>query len=118
MQIYTNITALEAFKSYSVNVSYLRKSMSRLSSGLRVSSAGDDPSGLAMSERLRAQYRNSAAAAANVENKINYLQTADSWLQKIQDIMGRMSELAIMANDGTKSAEDRTNLQHEFEQMQ
>ena len=118
MQIYTNITALEAFKNYSVNVSYLRKSMSRLSSGLRVSSAGDDPSGLAMSERLRAQYRNSAAAAANVENKINYLQTADSWLQKIQDIMGRMSELAIMANDGTKSAEDRTNLQHEFEQMQ
>ena len=118
MQVYNNITAFETFKNYSVNVSYLRKSMSRLSSGLRISSAGDDPAGLAMSERLRAQYRNSAAAAANVENKINYLQTADSWLQKIQDIMGRMTELAVMANDGTKSATDRQNLQREFEEMQ
>jgi flagellin len=71
-----------------------------------------------MSERLRAQARNTAAAAGNVENKIGYLQTADSWLQKIHDIIGRMAELAIMAHDGTKSQTDRSNLQKEFEQMQ
>ena len=71
-----------------------------------------------MSERLRAQYRNTAQAASNVENKINYLQTADSWLQKIHDMTGRMAELAIMANDGTKSQIDRDNLQQEFAQMQ
>jgi flagellin len=92
--------------------------MSKLSSGLRINFAGDDPAGLAISERLRAQYRNTAAAAMNVENKINYLQTADSWLQKIHDIMGRMAELSVMANDGTKSQVDRDNLQKEFEQMQ
>jgi len=92
--------------------------MSKLSTGLKIITAGDDPAGLAMSERLRAQYRNTAAAASNVENKINYLQTADAWLQNIHDIMGRMAELSIMANDGTKSAADRSNLQQEFEQMQ
>lgn len=85
---------------------------------MRINNAGDDPAGLAMSERLRAQYRNTAAAASNIENKINYIQTADSWLQKIHDILGRMAELSIMANDGTKSSTDRTNLQKEFEQMQ
>jgi len=92
--------------------------MAKLSSGLRIMTAGDDPAGLAMSERLRTQYRNTAAAAGNVENKITYLQTADAWLQKTHDIMGRMAELAIMANDGTKSQTDRDNLQKEFGQMQ
>ncbi|MFH0878195.1 MAG: flagellin [Lentisphaerota bacterium] len=118
MQVFNNIPAFSVWKSYTFNVTNLRKSMSRLSSGLRINMAGDDPAGLAMSERLRAQYRNSAAAAGNIENKINYLQTADAWLQKIHDIMGRMAELAIMANDGTKSQVDRNNLQKEFEQMQ
>ena len=118
MQVFNNIPAFSVWKSYTFNVTNLRKSMSRLSSGLRINMAGDDPAGLAMSERLRAQYRNSAAAAGNIENKINYLQTADSWLQKIHDILGRMAELAIMANDGTKSQVDRNNLQKEFEQMQ
>jgi len=118
MQVYNNVPAFMVWKSYNSNVTGLRNSMSRLASGLRINNAGDDPAGLAMSERLRAQYRNSAAAAMNIENKINYLQTADSWMQKIHDIMGRMTELAIMANDGTKSSTDRENLQKEFAQMQ
>jgi len=118
MQVYNNVPAFMVWRSYNYNVTSLRNSMSKLASGLRINTAGDDPAGLAMSERLRAQYRNTAAAAGNVENKINYLQTADAWLQKIHDMLGRMAELAIMANDGTKSSTDRTNLQKEFAQMQ
>ena len=118
MQVLNNVPAFAVWKNYTFNVTNLRKSRSRLSSGLRINNAGDDPAGLAMSERLRAQYRNTAAASNNVENKINYLQTADAWLQKIHDILGRMAELAIMANDGTKSQVDRNNLQKEFAQMQ
>jgi len=118
MQVYNNVPAFGVWVNYTSNVSNLRSSMSKLSSGLKIMSAGDDPAGLAMSERLRAQYRNTAAAANNVENKISYLQTADAWLQKTHDILGRMAELAIMANDGTKSQVDRNNLQKEFEQMQ
>lgn len=118
MQVYNNISAFSVWKNYNANISSLRSSMSKLSSGLRINNAGDDPSGLAMSERLRTQYRNTAAATTNVENKINYLQTSDAWLQKIQDMLGRMGELAVMANDGTKSQVDRDNLQKEFAQMQ
>jgi flagellin len=118
MQINNNIPAFNVWTNYTKNVTNLRKSMSKLSSGSRINNAGDDPSGLAMSERLRTQKRNTAAAAGNVENKLNYLQTADSWTQKIHDMLGRMGELAVMANDGTKSTVDRTNLQKEFTQMQ
>ncbi len=118
MQVYNNSTAFGVWKHYNANVSSMRSSMSKLSSGLRINFAGDDPAGLAISERLRMQYRNTSAAASNVENKINYLQTADSWLQKIHDMLGRMAELAVMANDGTKSQVDRDNLQKEFRQMQ
>lgn len=118
MQVSNNTTAYNVWKNYTQNVSSLRKSMSKLSSGSRINNAGDDPSGLAMSERLRTQARNTAAAASNVENKLNYLQTADSWMQKIHDMLGRMGELAVMANDGTKSSTDIDVLQNEFAQMQ
>jgi len=118
MQISNNTAAFNVWKNYTGNVNNLRKSMSKLSSGSRINNAGDDPSGLAMSERLRTQARNTAAAASNVEGKLNYLQTADSWMQKIHDMMGRMGELAVMANDGTKSTTDKAVLQKEFQQMQ
>ena len=118
MQIQNNIASLNVWKNYNSNLTNLRNSMSKLSSGSRINNAGDDPSGLAMSERLRAQVRNTSAAASNVENKLNYLQTSDSWLQKVHDMVGRMSELAIMANDGIKSQTERNVLQVEFEQMQ
>ena len=118
MQVYNNSPAFSVWKNYTNSVSGMRKSMSKLSSGLKIESAGDDPAGLAMSERLRAQYRNSAAAATNIENQVSYLQTSDSWLQKIHDILGRMAELAVAGNDGTKAPTDRGNLQKEFAQMQ
>ncbi len=118
MQIYSNIPAYAIWKSYAYNVNALSNSMARLASGLRIRNAGDDPSGLALSERLRTQYRNTAAAATNVENKLNYLRTADAWLQRMYDIMSHMEELAITANDGTKSAAERADLQIEFREMQ
>jgi flagellin len=118
MQVYNNSPAFSVWKNYTASVTGMRKSMSKLSSGLKIEGAGDDPAGLAMSERLRAQYRNAAAAANNIENQISYLQTSDSWLQKIHDILGRMAELAVAANDGTKATTDRNNLQQEFKQMQ
>ncbi|MBN2685687.1 MAG: hypothetical protein JXR40_10435 [Pontiellaceae bacterium] len=118
MQISNNIAAYDVWKNYTNNVASLRSSMSKLSSGSRIGNAGDDASGLAMSERMRSQVRNTEAAANNVENKLNYLQTTDSWLQRIQDMLGRMGELAVMSNDGTKSDTDKAILQKEFAQMQ
>jgi len=114
MRIYTNASAFSVWKNYNKSVGSLSKSMQKLSSGLGIVRPSDDPAGLAISEKFRSQIKNSAMAAHNIENKVSWIQTADAWLQTIHDIMGRMSELAIEARDGTKTAADRDNLDLEF----
>ena len=118
MQVLNNTPAFNVWKNYSENVANLRGSMSKLSSGLKIQTATDDPAGLAISQRLRAQAGNSASAEQNIQNALSYSQTADSWLQKVHDILGRMGDLAVSASDGTKSTTDVTNLNVEFHQMQ
>ena len=118
MQVLNNTPAFNVWKNYSENVANLRGSMSKLSSGLKIQTATDDPAGLAISQRLRAQAGNSAAAEQNIQNALSYSQTADSWLQKVHDILGRMGDLAVSASDGTKSSTDVDNLKVEFGQMQ
>ncbi|NCC50309.1 MAG: hypothetical protein EOM20_03750 [Spartobacteria bacterium] len=71
-----------------------------------------------MAARAGARSLQQSAAQANRENAISYLRTADGWLQTINNMMGRMGELAVSASDGTKSPRDRFNLQTEFSQMQ
>ena len=117
MQVNNNTAAFNVWRNYTNNTYKLRNSMAKLSSGTRINNAGDDPSGLAMSERMRSQIRNTAAEASNVENSLNKDQTADSWLQKVHDMMGRMSELAISAQDPTKSVEDKAALTAEYTAM-
>ena len=118
MQVYNNVPAFGVWVNYTNSVENMRSSMSRMSSGLRIMSAGDDPAGLAMSERMRSQIRNSSMAAQNIQNQLAYVRTADSWMQKIHDLLHRMAELAVAANDGTKTGVDRSNLQAEFAQLQ
>ena len=118
MQVFNNTPAFGVWANYTESVSNMRESMGKLSSGLRIVTAADDPAGLAMSERMRSQIRGSAQAAQNIQNNQARMRTADSWMQKIQDMLHRMNELAVASNDGTKTAVDRANLQVEFEQMQ
>ncbi len=118
MQVYNNVPAFGVWVNYSASVENMRNSMGKLSSGMRINTAADDPAGLAMSERMRSQIRNSGMAAQNIQNNIAYMRTADSWMQKIHDLLHRMNEMAVAANDGTKTQTDRDNLQVEFEQMQ
>ncbi len=118
MQVYNNVPAFGVWVNYASSVNSMRSSMSKLSSGLRITTASDDPAGLAMSERMRSQIRNSSMAAQNIQNAQAYMRTADSWMQKIHDMVHRMNELAVASADGTKTQTDRDNLQVEFEQMQ
>ena len=118
MQVFNNVPAFGVWVNYTKSVSDMRSSMGKLSSGMRIMTAGDDPAGLAISERMRSQIRNSSMAAQNIQNQQAYVRTADSWMQKIHDLLHRMSELAVASNDGTKTAVDRSNLQVEFAQMQ
>lgn len=118
MQVLNNVPAYGVWVNYTASVRNMQHSLGRMSSGARIMGAEDDPAGLAMSERMRAQIRNSSVASQNIQNQQALLRTTDSWLQKIHDILHRMSELAVSANDGTKTDTDRANLQTEFEQMQ
>lgn len=114
--INNNSTAFSVWSNFAANSTSLQKSMGRLSTGVKT--VADDPSGVGISERMRSQARNVSMARANVDNGISMLQTADSWYQKIGDMVGRMSELAIENGDGTKSNTDKANIQTEFKQLQ
>ena len=116
LAVNNNTSAFNVFASYSGNISNMKKSMGRLSTGVR--SVLDDPSGVGISERMRSQIRSTGMSRHNVENGISLLQTADSWMQKINDMLSRMHELGVEAEDGTKTATDKENIQSEFKEMQ
>jgi len=111
-----NTTAFHVFTDYTQNSMNLQKTMSRLSTGVKTNV--DDAAGIAISERMRSQVRNTGAARDNIDNTISMLQTADSWMQKMDDMLARMGELAVASQDPTKTTIDKSNIQTEFAQLQ
>jgi flagellin len=93
------------------------KNIEKLSSGLRVNRAGDDASGLAVSEKLRSQIRGLNQAQRNIENGISFIQTTEGYLQETQDIMHRIRELAVQSANGIYTQEDRLQIQVEVSQL-
>jgi flagellin len=91
--------------------------MEKLSSGLRINRAGDDASGLAVSEKMRSQIRGLAQASTNASNGISLIQVAEGYLQESQDILQRLRELAVQASNGIYSDEDRLYIQVEVSQL-
>jgi flagellin len=114
MVINTNISALNAATQLDVNSSNLSKSLARLSSGSQITSPSDDPAGLAVSMKLDAQTARVSAAMGNVTNAISYNQTQDGYLQNVNTALSRMSELAVQAQDITKTTSDRQLYQQEY----
>ncbi len=115
MRINNNTAAFNVWTSYTQNVDAMKSSMSKLSTGQIKNT--DDPAGVGISERMRAQISGTAMARQNTENGVSLLQTADSWLQKVNDMVSRMKALAIEAN-GIMSSTDKENVQTEFKAMQ
>jgi flagellin len=93
------------------------KSMEKLSSGMRINRAGDDASGLAVSEKLRSQVRGLNQAERNTQNGISFIQTTEGYLQQTQDILGRIRELAVQSANGIYTEEDRVMIQVEVSQL-
>ena len=91
----------------------LNKDMEKLSSGEKINRAGDDASGLAVSEKMRSQIRGLNKASQNAANGISFIQTTEGYLQETTDIMQRIRELAIQASNGIYSDEDRMMIQVE-----
>ena len=92
----------------------LSQSLERLSSGSKINSPADDSAGLAVSMNLTAQMGNNTAASGNVANAVSFNQTQDGYLQQVSTALDRMSELAVQAQDVTKSDSDRSLYQQEF----
>jgi len=117
MIINHNLSAMFADRSLKVTNLYVDKNMEKLSSGLRINRAGDDASGLAVSEKMRSQIRGLNQASTNAANGISFIQTAEGYLQETQDIIQRIRELAVQASNGIYSAEDRMQIQVEISQL-
>jgi flagellin len=113
MIINHNLSAMFADRSLKVTQSFLDKNMEKLSSGLRINRAGDDASGLAVSEKMRAQIRGLNQASTNAQNGISFIQTTEGYLQESEDILQRLRELAVQSANGIYTDEDRVYIQIE-----
>jgi flagellin len=110
-------SSMDAQRSLTINGNQLAKTMAHLASGYRITSAGDDAAGLALSEKLRGQIRGSQKALDNIQDGIGVLNIADGAMQGISDYLQRMRELAVQAGNDTYSAAQRTAIKGEIDQM-
>ena len=117
MVINHNMSALFANRTVKFNELDLNKDIEKLSTGMRINRAGDDASGLAVSEKLRSQIGGLNQAERNIENAVSFIQTTEGYLGETQDIMHRVRELAVQSANGIYTDEDRAQIQVEVSQL-
>ena len=118
MRIQHNMSAMFALRQIAINQALCNKSIMRISSGYRINSAADDPAGLAVSEKMRAQIRGLEAAQQNTQDGISLIQTAEGNLNETHSILQRMMELAVQSSNGTyQNDTDRKNSSKEFDAL-
>ena len=111
------MSAMFAQRSQGIQDLNQQKSMEKLSSGMRINRAGDDASGLAVSEKMRAQIRGLNQASENASNAISFIQTTEGYLQETTDIVQRIRELAVQSSNGIYTEEDRMQIQVEVSSL-
>jgi len=117
MIINHNLSAMYANRVLSQRGLDVNKDIEKLASGQRINRAGDDASGLAVSEKLRGQIRGLNQANRNLENAVSFIQTSEGYLQETQDILHRLRELAVQSANGIYTQEDRMQIQVEVSQL-
>ena len=115
--INTNMSGIIATNAIIKNERDQSTAMERLSTGLRINSAGDDAAGLAISERMAAEVSGLKMANRNAQDAISMLETAEGASVEIVSMLQRMRELALQASTDTNSATDRVALDLEFGQL-
>jgi flagellin len=111
------MSALYANRQVYFNEMDLNKDIQKLATGMRINTAGDDASGLAVSEKLRSQIRGLNQAGQNIQNAVSFIQTTEGYLAETQDIMHRVRELAVQSANGIYTQEDRMQIQVEVSQL-
>ncbi len=117
MIINHNMSSLYADRVTNISNDAIMKNMEKLSSGERINRAGDDASGLAVSEKMRSQIRGLNQAYKNIQNGVSFIQTTEGYLTETTDILQRVRELAVQAANGIYSDEDRMQIQVEVSQL-
>ncbi|MDR1132701.1 MAG: hypothetical protein LBL05_00980, partial [Synergistaceae bacterium] len=117
MRINHNISALTAHNALNSTNKSLFRSLSRLSTGLRVNGAADDAAGLAISEKMRAQHYGLTKAEANAQDGISMIKTAEGALGETHAILQRMRELSLQAANDTLTQQDRAFIQLEIDEL-
>ena len=119
LRINTNLASINAQRNLSRTQVDLERSLDRLSSGLRITRAGDDAAGLAISESLRAQVRGLRQAERNANDGISVIQTAEGALNEISNILIRLREISVQSSSTASiSNTERSFLQNEFSALQ
>ena len=117
MVINHNMSSMYSNRSLGVSNEQLQANIEKLSSGQRINKAGDDASGLAVSEKMRSQIRGLNQANRNIQNGVSFIQSTGGYLQETTDILQRIRELAVQSSNGIYSDEDRMQIQVEVSQL-
>ena len=117
MVINHNMSAMFAQRVTDITGARLVRNIEKLSSALRINRAGDDASGLAVSEKMRSQIRGLNKAGENIQNGVSFIQTTEGYLAETTDILQRIRELSVQASNGVYSSEDRMQIQVEVSQL-
>lgn len=117
MKINRNMSAVIANKQLKRTEDKLAASMERLTSGLKINSAGDNPAGMAISNKMKAQIDGLDQAESNVTDAVSTIQIADGALNEVSSILQRMRELSVQAANGTNSPEERQSIQMEIDAL-
>jgi flagellin len=113
MIINHNMSAINSHKVLKFKHWDVNRSMERLSSGMRINRAGDDASGLAVSEKMRTQIQGLRQAERNTEDGMSFVQTAEGYLNQTSGILQRIRVLAVQSSNGIYTNEDRQLIQVE-----
>jgi len=112
-----NTTSVFANRQLKIRDTELNQNIEKLSSGVRINKAGDDASGLAVSEKMRGQISGLHQGMRNTEDAISFLQTTEGYLDETTTILQRMRELSVQAGNGIYSDQDRTLINVEMSQL-
>jgi len=117
MIINHNMSAMYANRNLSAKGAQVQSNIEKLSSGMRINRAGDDASGLAVSEKMRGQIKGLNQAERNIQNGVSFIQATEGYLQETQDILHRLRELSVQSANGIYTDEDRMQIQVEVSQL-
>ena len=117
MRLNNNMGSLNIYKEYAKVLTSQSKTLDKISSGLKVSSAKDNPNSLSKSEKLRMQIRGLQMASNNVQDGSSMLQTADGGLDEVTSILQRIRDLTVQAGSGINTSSDNVTIQNEINQM-